>query len=256
MYHAYQAHSDLLWPARTLAGAAAPILMNPQLGAGEHAPHRHAAAACEVFKLAEVRHRRPDWGIPQVTAHGQVFDVVEQEVHRTPFATLLRFHKPAAPPQPRVLIVAPMSGHFATLLRDTVRTVLADHDVYITDWHNARDVPLTADRFGLDEYIEHLMLWLAELGPGAHLMAICQPCVAGACGGGPDVRRRAPRHAGQPHADGRAHRLPHQPHRGQQAGHEQADRLVRVQPDQPRALALPRGPAGACTPALCNSRRS
>ena len=178
MYHAYQAHSDLLWPARTWAGAAAPILMNPQLGAGEHAPHRHAAAACEVFKLAEVRHRRPDWGIPQVMAHGQTFDVVEQEVHRTPFATLLHFHKPAAPPQPRVLIVAPMSGHFATLLRDTVRTVLADHDVYITDWHNARDVPLTAGRFGLDEYIQHLMQWLAELGPGAHLMAICQPCVA------------------------------------------------------------------------------
>jgi poly(3-hydroxybutyrate) depolymerase len=71
-----------------------------------------------------------------------------------------------------------MSGHFATLLRDTVRTVLADHDVYITDWHNARDVPLAQGRFGLDEYIEHLMQFLAVMGPGAHLMAICQPCVA------------------------------------------------------------------------------
>jgi poly(3-hydroxybutyrate) depolymerase len=71
-----------------------------------------------------------------------------------------------------------MSGHFATLLRDTVRTLLADHDVFITDWHNARDVPLAAGRFGFDEYVEHLMTFLRAMGPGAHLMAICQPCVA------------------------------------------------------------------------------
>jgi poly(3-hydroxybutyrate) depolymerase len=76
-----------------------------------------------------------------------------------------------------VLIVAPMSGHFATLLRETARTMLADHDVYITDWHNARDVPLAAGRFGLDESIEHLMTFLGAIGPGAHLVAICQPCV-------------------------------------------------------------------------------
>jgi poly(3-hydroxybutyrate) depolymerase len=71
-----------------------------------------------------------------------------------------------------------MSGHFATLLRDTVRTMLADHDVFITDWHNARDVPVAAGRFGLDEYVEHVMKFLEAIGPGAHLMAICQPCVA------------------------------------------------------------------------------
>jgi len=99
-------------------------------------------------------------------------------VARTPFATLLRFAKPSAALQPRLLIVAPMSGHFATLLRDTVRTALADHDVYITDWHNARDVPLGAGRFGLAEYTQHLIDFLAAIGPGAHLMAICQPCVA------------------------------------------------------------------------------
>jgi polyhydroxyalkanoate depolymerase len=83
-----------------------------------------------------------------------------------------------ADPGPRVLIVAPMSGHFATLLRDTVQTMLADHDVYITDWHNARDVPLSAGRFGLDEYVGHIMDFLGVMGPGSHLMAICQPCVA------------------------------------------------------------------------------
>ena len=77
-----------------------------------------------------------------------------------------------------MLLVAPLSGHFATLLRATVRTMLPDHDVFITDWHNARDVPLTAGRFGVDEYIEHLIKFLEVMGPGAHVVAVCQPCVA------------------------------------------------------------------------------
>ena len=77
-----------------------------------------------------------------------------------------------------MLLVAPMSGHFATLLRATVRTMLPEHDVYITDWHNARDVPLTAGRFGFDEYIDHLIQFLETIGPGAHVVAVCQPCVA------------------------------------------------------------------------------
>jgi poly(3-hydroxybutyrate) depolymerase len=89
----------------------------------------------------------------------------------------LRFRKEIALEQPRVLLVAPLSGHFATLLRDTARTLLADHDVYITDWHNVRDVAMRHGRFGLDEYIEHLMRFLERLGPGAHLVAVCQPSV-------------------------------------------------------------------------------
>jgi poly(3-hydroxybutyrate) depolymerase len=96
----------------------------------------------------------------------------------TPFADLVRFRKDIAGELPRVLLVAPMSGHFATLLRDTVRTLLPDHDVYVTDWGNARDVSLLHGRFGLDEYIAHLILFLEHIGPGAHLIAVCQPCVA------------------------------------------------------------------------------
>jgi polyhydroxyalkanoate depolymerase len=80
--------------------------------------------------------------------------------------------------QPRVLLVAPLSGHFATLLRGTVRTMLPEHDVYITDWHNARDAAATDGRFGFDEYIEHLIRFLEAIGPGAHIIAVCQPCVA------------------------------------------------------------------------------
>ena len=134
-----------------------------------------------------------------------------------------------------------MSGHFATLLRDTVRTVLQDHDVYVTDWHNVRDVPLAAGRFGLDEYTEHLIDFLAAMGPGANVIAVCQPCVAALARGRADVGRRPPGHAGQPDADGRPDRLPHQPDRGQQARDDQADRLVREEPDQPRAAGATRG---------------
>ncbi len=178
MYHAYQTQNDLMWPLRTLAKASVPMLTDLTLGLSGSTTQRQLAAACEVLTLAEVTHKRPPWGIPSVTVHGEEVPVIEEAAHVTPFATLLRFRKDTPEPQPRVLIVAPMSGHFATLLRDTVRTMLPDHDVYITDWHNIRDVPMSAGRFGLDEYTEHLMTFLGVMGPGAHLMAICQPCVA------------------------------------------------------------------------------
>ena len=180
MYHAYQSHSDVLWPLRAWARAAAPMLMDDSLGwgAGNGEPQRRVAAACEVFNLVEVRHRRPDWGITSVRVGGDEVAVEEEATQTTPFATLRRFRKAVAQPGPKVLIVAPMSGHFATLLRDTVRTMLADHDVYVTDWHNVRSVPLAAGRFGLDEYAQHLIDFLAAMGPGANVIAVCQPCVA------------------------------------------------------------------------------
>jgi poly(3-hydroxybutyrate) depolymerase len=107
--------------------------------------------------------------------------VVEDVPLTTPFATLRRFARTGAPTQPKVLVAAPMSGHFATLLREPVRTLLQDHDVYITDWLNVRDVPLAAGRFGLDEYTQHLIDFLAHLGPNSNVVAVCQPCVSALC---------------------------------------------------------------------------
>jgi poly(3-hydroxybutyrate) depolymerase len=176
MYQAYQAHVDLMWPLRTLAKTALPLLKDGTLALAP--PAQKLATAFDMLQLAEVTHKRPDFGIASVPVKDRMVEVVEEVAHTTPFATLLRFRKDVAVPQPRVLIVAPMSGHFATLLRDTVRSMLSDHDVYITDWHNGRDVPLSAGRFGLDEYTEHLMQFLRVIGPGAHLTAICQPCVS------------------------------------------------------------------------------
>jgi poly(3-hydroxybutyrate) depolymerase len=176
IYWAYQSQASALWPLRALARATVPMLQDPTLGLGGHPPHRQWAAALETMRLAEITHRRPPWDITD--AEGR--PVPEEAVDRTPFATLQRFRRPDAAPGtlPRVLLLAPMSGHFATLLRDTVRTMVADHEVHITDWASARDVPLGAGRFGLDEYVEHVMRFLRVLGPGAHLAAICQPCVA------------------------------------------------------------------------------
>ena len=172
LYHAYQAHADAAWPPRQWSRAIAPWLMQPPLGG--RPPQRQFAAACEVFNLVEVTHRRPDLGI--VAVDGVAVSV--RSAHRTPFATLTRFAREVPDPGPTVLLVAPMSGHFATLLRDTVRTLVADHEVYVTDWHNARDVPLKAGPFGFDEYVAHLIEFLRVLGAGAHVVSICQPCVA------------------------------------------------------------------------------
>ena len=182
IYRAYQAQSDLMWPLRSMAAMSAQMLLDPGYGLAAQPVSRQIgrqmAAACKVLELAEVTHKRPPWRIDSVMVKGQAVPVVEEVALTTPFATLLRFRKPGAPPQPKVLVVAPMSGHFATLLRDTVRTVLQDHDVYVTDWHNVRDVPLAAGRFGLDEYTEHIMQFLAQMGPGSNVIAVCQPCVA------------------------------------------------------------------------------
>jgi poly(3-hydroxybutyrate) depolymerase len=178
MYQAYQAQSDLMWPLRTFAKMTVPMLQDPTFGFASRSSAKQAAAACKLLDLAQVTHKRPPWLIDSVTDKGQSVPVVEEVVMTTPFATLLRFRKPTSDNQPKVLVVAPMSGHFATLLRDTVRTVLQDHDVYVTDWHNVRDVPLSAGRFGLDEYTEHVIDFLAAMGPNSNVIAVCQPCVA------------------------------------------------------------------------------
>jgi poly(3-hydroxybutyrate) depolymerase len=177
MYQAYQTHTDLMWPLRTWARSVLPLFesLHPRWqGLGT----KQLTAALKTLHLTEVTHKRPPFDINSVMSDGREYEVIEEEALVAPFATLLRFRKKMAPAQPKVLLVAPMSGHFATLLRDTVRTMLADHDVYVTDWHNARDVPLAAGRFGLDEYTQYVIDFLAHMGPGSHVVAICQPCVS------------------------------------------------------------------------------
>ncbi|WP_321167695.1 polyhydroxyalkanoate depolymerase [Baekduia soli] len=122
---------------------------------------------------------RPDFRVDEVQTPAGRVGVQEETVVSTPFGSLRHFVKErGAEGQPRVLILPGLAGHFATLVRGTVRTMLADHDVYVADWHNARDVPRDAGRFGLDEFILHIVDFLDAIGPGTHLVAVCQPCVA------------------------------------------------------------------------------
>jgi len=181
IYLSYQVSADALDPIRALARSMADAL--PQLApghiedGGERASWlRSFWAACQLVARAGLSHKRPTFDIKTVPVGNRELPVTEEAVLRTPFATLLHFRKPIESLQPKVLLVAPMSGHFATLLRATVKTLLPEHDVYLTDWHNARDVPLDHGRFGLDEYVEHLIAFLEEIGP-AHVIAVCQPCV-------------------------------------------------------------------------------
>jgi poly(3-hydroxybutyrate) depolymerase len=178
MYQVYQAHCDAMLPLRAAAKMSLPVLQMPILAAIPGSTTPQMAAACRLLELTEITHTRPPWGIDSIEIRGEPVPVTEEVAATTPFATLLRFRKAGATAQPKLLVVAPMSGHFATLLRDTVRTVLHDHDVYVTDWHNVRDVPPAAGRFGLDEYTQHVIDFLGQLGPGAHVIAVCQPCVA------------------------------------------------------------------------------
>jgi polyhydroxyalkanoate depolymerase len=175
LYQAYQAHNDIMVPVRALAGlATAASGWRP----ADQTVLRNLTAAYELIARAGLTHQRPPFGVDRVTVGNREVEVTEEVTLRTPFATLLHFKKDVAQAQPRVLLVAPLSGHFATLLRSTVRTMLPEHDVYITDWHNARDVPTRDGHFGFDDYVDHLIRFLEAIGPGAHMLAVCQPCVA------------------------------------------------------------------------------
>jgi poly(3-hydroxybutyrate) depolymerase len=146
--------------------------------AADHLALRNLNAAYEIVARAGLTHQRRPFGIDGVTVGNREVAVHEEAAYSTPFGTLLHFKKDIDMAQPRVLLVAPLSGHFATLLRATVKTMLPEHDVYITDWHNARDISLLHGRFGFDDYSDHLIQFLDHMGAGAHVIAVCQPCVA------------------------------------------------------------------------------
>jgi poly(3-hydroxybutyrate) depolymerase len=179
LYQAYQAHCDIMGPVRTFAASAAGRLGGRLIPESVGTPVlRNLTAAYELISRSGLTHERPSFGIDRVTVGNREVAVSDEPAHVTPFATLLHFKKDIEQVQPRVLLVAPLSGHFATLLRSTVRTMLPEHDVYITDWHNVRDIPVEDGTFGFDDYVAHLIEFLEVLGPGTHIIAVCQPCVA------------------------------------------------------------------------------
>lgn len=176
LYLAYQAQNDLMNPIRTVARSMLSTL-DPWVTSTQRSSLKSLAAAYELISRAGLSHTRPPYGIDEVMVGNDLVKVEEKARFVAPFGTLLHFKKEVHVAQPRVLEVAPLSGHFATLLRNTVKTLLADHDVYITDWHNARDVPLDQGPFGFEDYVDTIITFLQVLGPGTHVVAVCQPCV-------------------------------------------------------------------------------
>ena len=178
IYEAYQAYADLTKPISSAAKATAPFLDIEWPWIPELVTTKNIRAACEIIALARLTHERIPFAIGSITVGEQTSMVTEEVALETPFCSLLHLKKERAAPQPRVLLLAPMSGHFATLLRGTARTLLRDHDVYVTDWHNVRDTPLADGTFGVDEYIDHIIRFVETIGEGTHLVAVCQPAVA------------------------------------------------------------------------------
>ncbi|WP_158291887.1 polyhydroxyalkanoate depolymerase [Paracraurococcus ruber] len=172
LHEAQEAWSARLRPA---ARQAAAVLRS--LGVGQPAL-RQAAAAVQLLEQAGTTHRKPAFGLGRIRVDGRDVAVREEVVATAPFGRLLRFAKDLPEPGPKLLAVAPLSGHFATRLRGTLAGLLPHHDVHVTDWTDARLVPAAAGPFGLDGQVAQIIAWLRAMGPGAHLLAVSQPAVA------------------------------------------------------------------------------
>jgi len=164
LYESYQLQDDLIAPFRRAALWAGG--MARAMGLEQAAGSRHLTATWETVSRLEVTHVRPEFAIPPVRVGNRNVEVVEEVTLDLPFGKLLHFAKDVDTPQPRVLVAAPLSGHFATLLRGTIQVLLRDHDVYVTDWANARDVPAAAGDFGVEDYVGYLIRFLEVIGPG------------------------------------------------------------------------------------------
>jgi poly(3-hydroxybutyrate) depolymerase len=181
LYQAYQVQADAFSAIRAVAD----FLQDSLQGATPRMaplpprsnPLQILSAACEMVAAVGLSHLRPDFGISTVRVGNRDVVVREKTVAKTAFGKLLHFEKEVGTQQPRVLVVAPLSGHFATLLRNCVRTLLSEHDVYITDWHNARDIDLSHGEFEFDDYVDHIIKFIATIGSAVHVVAVCQPCV-------------------------------------------------------------------------------
>ncbi|MEH6404364.1 MAG: polyhydroxyalkanoate depolymerase [Sneathiella sp.] len=164
-----------LSPLRMVAQFNSQILRSPFNPMSETPQARTIAAAYDLFSETTQNHSKPSFGLEETVIDGKTVPVVEKIIHRLPFGQLKHFKRETGRIDPKILVVAPMSGHFATLLRGTVEALLPDHDVYITDWRDASSVPLSEGGFDLDDYIDYVREFLSVLGPDSHILAVCQP---------------------------------------------------------------------------------
>jgi poly(3-hydroxybutyrate) depolymerase len=179
-YMFFEMAHAVLGPARAASDAVRLFYRNPLNPLSHTVYGRTVSAACELFERTTRRYGKPIFDLPFTNLNGRRIDVIERVVWNAPFCNLIHFDREMPvnmAPQPRLLIVAPMSGHFATLLRGTVEAFLPTHEVYITDWVDARMVPLAQGSFDLDDYIDYVREMIRLLGPDVHVLAVCQPSV-------------------------------------------------------------------------------
>lgn len=177
LYQIYEMQHAALTPIRVIADHSLQALRSPWNPLA-YTPGAHLmAAACDQFEHLTRRYGKPKFGLHTTLIDGQEVVIEEQIVDRKTFGQLKHFRRHAERNDPKLLIVAPMSGHYATLLRGTVEAMLPDHEVYITDWRDARNVPLFEGTFDFDDYIDYVIRFLEHTGPNTHVLAVCQPCV-------------------------------------------------------------------------------
>jgi poly(3-hydroxybutyrate) depolymerase len=181
LYHLYELNQAALSPARAAADACRLLFRNPLNPASYTALGRSAAAALELFERTTRRYRKPAWDIHETVVKGQKVAVRERALIAKPFCNLVHFERDVSRwrrlNDPKILVVAPMAGHFSTLLRGTVRDLLPHYDVYVTEWQDARFVPRAAGSFDLDDYIEYVTEFIQFFDGNVHVMAVCQPTV-------------------------------------------------------------------------------
>ena len=177
IYHAIELQKTLLSPAVDVASATSRLLLHPRSPLANTYLGRTIAANHELFARIHRRYAKPSFGIESIERSGDKVAIHEELVHKRPFCSLLRMRRADSAPLPKLLVVAPLSGHFASLLRDTVRTALQDFEVYVTDWTDARLVPLAVGPFHLDDYVEYVREFVTWIGPNAQVLAVCQPTV-------------------------------------------------------------------------------
>ena len=177
LYDAYEVQRSLLAGAGRAASMSAGWLNHPNNPWSYGAMGPIVAASLDVFAHAAAPRGKPEFGIKEVAVGRKLVAIEEEIVLTKPFGRLKHFRKDGVEGQPKLLIVAPMSGHFATLLRGTVERMLPKHDVFITDWHDAKLVPIEKGGFDLDDYVDYLIEFVELIGPDSHMLAVCQPAV-------------------------------------------------------------------------------
>lgn len=177
LYHLHEMHHASRMPLNLMAQVGQAFYRNPLLPFNYTHAGRQAAAASELIERMTRDYHKPDFGIHHTEVNGKKVAVHQKTISEEPFCRLLHFERDTKVQSPKLLIVAPMSGHHATLLRGTVEAMLPFADVYITDWRDARLVPVSAGKFDMEDYITYVMDYIRRIGPDVHLMAVCQPSV-------------------------------------------------------------------------------